>query len=454
MARKKTKEKEPVKTIQMAPAATGDAFSSVNTTALAVKEEAPPIIMPEGNMTPEFSLALAKRRITQFKGIVKCIASEIRPDQLMIFAPFKAKTIEDLLPLKAYLPLHTCQSILSWAGAIWMPDKETIERRDRDELGEFIEYDQWVDVMTNDNREIRIFGTCSTRHAFHGVAFTFYACPACRAPLAFGKECPSHGKVKARKLNAYKPLSDVNRGNVRKHAMTNAFNKAVEALGLTPTLSELKEAGMDITKIPRANFGARDDDDSPPQQNHPPKPSSPPGNATASSSSPQQAPSSQADTAKAPSQQAEPKAQPSQRAEPKAPDPIIAGTLMRCQEAKKKSKINEKGEEAGLQPFLFLLVRTQDGSERKIATFDNKELAIDTRGNKQRAFSLLPEALNKRIAVRAKTVGEHANLSSYLQIGDLEWEQDGTPILRRDAYEPSDEDTGLGGFPEGIAGGE
>jgi hypothetical protein len=231
--------------------------------------EAPSAVLaiPSDGMTPEFSLELAKRRVNQFNGIVKLIAAEMNPKDLYVFCPRTVKTEEDLLKYKAYLPLHACQSILAWAGAIWMPDKDMIERRDSDELGPFIEYDLWADVMTADSREVRVMGSCSTRHPFHGVAFTFWGCPSCRNTTEWknGKNtCPQHGTVKARKLNAYRPLCDVNRGNVRKHAVTNTFNKAVDALGFTPTLRDLKEAGMNIQLIPRANFGrdSGDDDDS------------------------------------------------------------------------------------------------------------------------------------------------------------------------------------------------
>jgi len=441
--RKKTKEQEP-RTIDVTPL--GDAFiatatkTSTTLTSPPAKEETTALTVPEGKQSPEAGLELAKRRIHQFKGFVTLIASEVDPSELFIFAPKRA-TEEDLLKLKAYLPLHVCQSILAWSGALWFPDKDMLERRDEDELGKFIEYDQYVDVLTGDGREVRVMGSCSTRHSFHGVAFTFWACPACRAPLAYQAPCPTHGSVKPRKLNAYRPLSDVNRGNVRKHAMTNCFNKAVDALGFTPTLRDLKEANMDITKISRANFGGKDNDDNddPPQHSpqrtaNTPRPTPPPSTASTQA---------QPSAAQAPSAKPNPdlpKASiPPQ--EPKMLDPLFEGILQKCQPSTTRSKMKEDGTEIGKKPFLFL---EMDG--QKFATFDNKDLAVDTRGGKRRAFELLTAAIGKRVCVRLKEVGQHRNVTMYLQIGEYEWDSDGTPILRRgDAYESTDED-----FPEGL----
>lgn len=422
---------EPVKELTVMPQPAGDAFLA--------RIEPPPAVLAESKpMSPEFSLELAKRRVNQFKGIVKLIASETSPLDLFVFAPYKAKTEEDLLKLKAYLPLHICQSILAWSGALWMPDKAMIERRDHDELGDFIEYDLWVDVMTADNREVRVMGTCSTRHPFHGLAFTFWACPACRQPTKFiNREniCEQHGKVKGRKLNAYRPLCDVNRGNVRKHTITNAWNKAVDALGLTPTLRDLKEVGMDIQKIPRANFGSRDDDDTPssPQQT-PQKQDGPPTNSPASQpqqKKPASTPSSQSSSAA------------STKGPPKAAIPNqdvkIFGGLQKLQKYKKKGTD---------QVYLKLTVNN-------VAYFlwDNMTRAIDTKGTTRTVFELLEVASQLQgtpVEFLSETIikGENTypTAKNVLRIGILEWEPDGMLVLRRKPIitppprEPGDDD--------------
>jgi hypothetical protein len=390
------------------------------------------LAQPGQPLSPEMSLDLAERRIKQFKGIVKLIASETDPRDLFVFASYKTKTEDDLLKLKAYMPLRVCQNILAWAGALWMPDKEMIERRDEDELGHFIEYDQWVDVLTADGREVRVMGSCSTRHPFHGVAFTFYGCPSCRQAMPYGTLCDQHGRVKARKLNAYRPLSDINRGNVRKHAITNSFNKAVDALGFTPTLRDLKDSGMDITKIPRANFGGnRDEDDSPEPQSKP----------ATQSSQPKQPPN--------PTQpsQAASNASPAPQAPPSAatglPKAVIPPQNWGRVEAFKQLKT------ASGSPYGIVSMNKVD-----FFVFDNKTLEVG--GTRPyTVFELLDLAARSHWdctftveAYKAKSSGKEGwRIVGASKIGQYEWLEDGTPIIQRDPpvqtampYEAKDED--------------
>src|SRR6202047_2278531 len=438
MPRKKPESPEP-KTIDVQPtkesvvATAGDPFAA-STTTLATREVAP-LAVPSEGLTPEFSLGLATRRVAQFKGIVKLIAAEMKPQDLFVFAPRSAKTEEELLALKAYLPLHTCQTVLAWAGAIWMPDKEMIERRDSDELGPFIEYDIWVDVMTADNREVRVQGSCSTRHPFHGVAFTFWGCPACRQATTSTKDgnrwinrCATHGVVKSRKLNAYRPLCDVNRGNVRKHAITNAFQKAVDNLGLAPTLRDLKAAGMDITKIPRANFGrdASDDEDNTQSQ--------------ASSQQPSQKPAGQPPASAASHTSTQSKASiPNEQVK-------IFGGLQKLDKNQKRGTAQ-----------VYLKITANNVT---YIMWDNMTRAINTQGTTRTMFELL-EAASKGQNTPIEFIFEnikdtYPTIKNVLRVGTLEWEPDGMLVLRRglpprepgaDDYEASDDD-----FPAGLFG--
>lgn len=458
MPRKKP-EPEP-KTIDVQPTkeptvTSGDPFSGAST-SLATREVAP-LAVPSEGLTPEFSLGLATRRVAQFKGIVKLIASEMKPQDLFVFAPRTAKTEEEILALKAYLPLHTCQTILAWAGAIWLPDKAMIERRDSDALGEFIEYDIWVDVMTADNREVRVQGSCSTRHPFHGLAFTFWGCPACRVATTSVKDgakwinrCATHGIVKARKLNAYRPLCDVNRGNVRKHAITNAFQKAVDNLGLAPTLRDLKSAGMDITKIPRANFGrdtGDDGDNYQPERSSNQAPQKQSGQPPAPSAS-QSKPASTTPASQAPSAAASPAGGPPKASIPNEQVKVFGGL-------QKLGKFKKRGTE---QIYLKL-----DVNNVTYMIWDNMTRTINTQGTTRTMFELLETASKGQgtpveFIVETTVKGDitYHTIKNVLRVGTLEWEPDGMLILRRDPpprepeageYESTDED-----FPAGLFG--
>lgn len=397
----------------------------------------------EDQMSPEESLKLAERRVEYFKGIVQLIAKSISPERLLIYARRGNLSEQELLKLKVYLPAEPCQRILTWAGVTWKPDASMIERRDHDEQGEFIEYDVWVSVITPNGQERRVMGSCSTRDPFFGVAYTFYGCPACRVKVEYKQRCAEHPDAKPRRLNVYRPLCDVDRGDVRKKALTNCWNKAVDALGLCPTLADLKSAGVDINKISRAAFGqdtGEGEEQQPPHQT--PTQSRPPAQPEPQQAKPASAPQS----APTPAPQAAAPA-PGPMAAPKANiPPPPAGTTPAPAKARTPGSVVRSTIQAVYtkaqsgQPL-----RTSKGSVfvrlaidgEYYTVFDNCTRSTDGR-NQLQMFDILGSA-DKNAAIdfvyEDKKLDNGSvlhNITQIFRVGLHEWDESGVSVLRRD----------------------
>lgn len=385
-------------------------------------------LMPIAPPSPEEVLTLAENQIKIRKGYVKLVARQLRPQDVLVFGE------------EVYLPAKPCQDILSWARIRVKPHWPVEEHHYNSPDGEYIEFVITATLTDTGGREVDVMGNRSTRDEFFGIAGKLYPCPQCGEPCKWQKVnpndqrdstvCAVHGKVWVKKENIvikYLPIYDVDVPSVRSAAVTNLWNKALKAIGLMPTLQDLADEGMDISKVKRVDFKGGDGKSSsqsttpkqqPPQSNQP-KAAAPSSTATATSAKAATLPKSQ------------------------IPDKVHFGTLESIKPGTTQPKKDGKPTGEKGRPFLGLIV---DGV--KITCFDDKELALDTRGLKKRAFDLLLGAVGQPVAFRVKTNGQYENVTGYERIGDYEWDQDGIPILRREpaqhtmeeAFEAQDED--------------
>src|SRR6267378_1212949 len=161
--------------------------------------------------------------------------------------------------LEPYLSGSGCRFVLSSAGAKFS-NPEIIEKQYEGTEGPYIDFEVWVTVETADGRCVRTMGNNATDDDFFAKRWR-YICPNCEEPtiLGYGESCRVHGQVKAKRDPYYLSLQEVDIPAVKQKAMTNAWNHAVRDLGFMPNIQHLKEAGVDIKKLRRIDFGQKKD---------------------------------------------------------------------------------------------------------------------------------------------------------------------------------------------------
>lgn len=382
--------------------------------------------------TTEAVLQQAQRQIEIRKGYIALIARELRPHDVIVFG---GKDSEEI-----YLPKQICMKILSWARVAISFDGPMEEHHYNSPDGEFIEFVISATVRDGTGHPAPILGNRSTRDEFFGTAGTTRQCPVCKKEAVYdfpfegakwrSYHCPEHPKEKPEKQVHYLPLWDVDIASVRQAAVSNLWNHAIEAIGLRPNLQDLKEAGMDISKVQRIGFGFDREAASHATDGVKAVATS---EAGATTSTPQaRVPS--------PAPQKQPEASKPPKAEIPGPENHIKGTIEQIiPGTTKKKSAYFRIVVAGVHHFLF----------------DNKEMKIDG-DTKMRLFDILKEAkvgMPCEFIVQNKPVGDKtlSQVTVMLHIGNLEWEPDGIPVIRREppaeqmpleeaGYHPSDED--------------
>lgn len=246
----------------------------------------------------ERQLARAEKQIAFRKGILRLIAGNINPEHILLYGDEGKETL--------WLDKVACNRILSWAGARLEMDSLIQEKRYQGVEGPYIDFEVWGTVITEgDGRAVRIMGNRATYDDFYAKR-TRYICSheGCKAQTVYGSGCPQHGQVRSIKEEYYLPLEEVDIPSIKQAAITNLWNKAVAGLGFTPTVQELRDAGLDLKGRKRVKFGsdkepaAKEPATTQPQSTQAPsvpptaskaaaKPSPTPGNAAAA---PKQAP--------------------------------------------------------------------------------------------------------------------------------------------------------------------
>lgn len=390
-------------------------------------------LVPAAPPSPEEVLQLAENQIKIRKGYVKLVSAFLKPHDILVFGE------------EIYLPARPCQDILSWARIRVTPHWPVQEYRYDSPDGPFIEFVITATITDSGGRPVDVMGNRSTRDEFFGISGKTYVCPTCKGPLARRKAYPNdkwesnfcdagnHGKVKADVIVHYLPLFDVDIPSVRSAAVTNLWNKALKACGLMPTLQDLEETGMDISKVKRIDF----------------------------KSDGKQAPQAQSQ----PKQTASPKTAPASQTPPPQPSSVSPST------GPPKAVIPPSNF-GNLQAFKKL--KTQKGSDYGIATlrgtdffvFDNKSLNVG--GTRPyTVFELLDLAASSHWICQftiESFVGKKDGKTGWRivgasKIGEYEWDDQGVPVIRRqanapdlggqeqpgDAYEATDDD-----FPAGL----
>ena len=373
-------------------------------------------LMPQAPPSPEEVLKVAENQIQIRRGYVRLVAASLRPEDVLVFGE------------EVYLPAKPCQDILSWARIRVKPHWPVEEHHYNSPQGEFIEFVITATLTDTGGREVDAMGNRSTRDEFFGISGKESVCPECQTPVKWQRlnpndkydsaMCPTHRKVKPEKIVHYLPLYDVDIPSVRSAAVTNLWNKSLKAIGLMPTLQDLASAGMDISKVKRVDFSGEKKRPAPPQQAQPKQPANPNPTQAAPQQSAQQSAKTPAASSAAPSRAS-------------IPDRVIVGTLEEIKPGTTVPKDKATGRPTGAEgrPFLGLIVNGD-----KITCFDNKELALDVKQppTTMHAFTLLAKSIGMRVELRVKKSGQWDNVTGFQRIGDFEWDEQHTPILRRE----------------------
>src|SRR5260221_3000789 len=386
--------------------------------------------------TPEEIVRQAAYQIYILKQYRNLFAKEVRPEQVLMFGD------------QIYLPARACQTLLGYARLRLKIHSTIHQHWSNSPDGEFIVFEAHATICTREGTEIDdVVASQSTRDEFFGLAGKEYPCPTCKTPCVWKKVnpndeknktvCPTHGPVWVPKdtvILHYLPLYDVPIDDVLKKTTTNVFNRALQAIGMMPTIEDLKEAGMDVSRVKHIGFDGNRTASTQQQQGTPPPKQAAPHTQQSASQKPAQATSSQAPAATETRQ--------GNSSLPRASIPpereIISGSLMGIKPGVTKPK-DKEGKPTGKPGREFLGLEI---GPNKVTCFDNKELAIDTRGNKKRAFDLILEALNEHGSFWVEKRGQYLNVVGFIRIGNYEWGDDGLPVLRREAAPPQQESFG------------
>lgn len=356
--------------------------------------------------TKEEIIQQAADQIYIYKQYMKLLAAEVSPEQVLLFGE------------EIYLPKKVCQKLLGFARLRVKIHAPLVQHRFNSPDGEFIVFEAHATICDRMGNELDdVVASQSTRDEFLGMAGKVWTCPKCKEPVISFNKCKVHGDIKADPVTHYLPLYDVPIDDIIKKTTTNLFNRALQAIGMMPSLEDLREAGMDISKVKRIGFKSQSEA---PKQS-PPKQQASSTGATASQPPAQGSPSTST------TQEASKASPPTSSGAAKATG-VVKGVLLSIETGITVPKDKTTGQPTGApgRPFLNMSI----GGNR-VNTFKNSEMAIDTRGNKKHAFVLLAESKGKPVELKVSQSTRYTNVEGYIRIGDYEWSEDGTPVLRR-----------------------
>jgi len=388
------------------------AFREIPMQIVPVGAPLPAMIPPPPSA--EEILKRAEQQIQVRKGYIRLIAQNLSPHEVLVFGNKDSEEV--------YLPVRTCQNILSWAGVRIQFQGPMQEHRFQSPDGEFIEFVIPAEITPNGGQPVPVIGNRSTRDEFFGTAGKTRSCPVCNKPPVYdfpwegaqykGWFCKEHPKEKPVEVIHYLPLWDVDIASVRKAAVSNLWNSAVRAIGLQPTLKELSDAGMDIAKVKKVGFSEKKAESATPKAH---------GNDSAGAVANR---TSQARTSTPLSQQA--------AASSASPGPPPAEIPSQDRQVKGLLKDVSQGTTKDKhQPYLRVMLENQ---HETFYCFDNKQMHVDA-DRKAPLFQFLTQApKGSDCEFLVRNSGGTRNLPNIyiaLKIGKYEWLADGTPVLRR-----------------------
>lgn len=410
---------------------------------------APATIEVAAPPSPEAVIAQAERQIKIRRGYIKLIAHQLRPEEVLVFGGRDSQEV--------YLPKNTCMNLLSWSKVEIHFDGPMQEHRYTSPDGEFLEFVINAIVVDPSGRKVPVVGNRSTRDEFFGVAGKERTCPVCNRKAEWGKPwpdakwekwfCPDHPREKKiKEVVHYLPLYDVDIASVRQSAVANLWNHALEAIGLRPNLLDLKEAGMDITRVKKIGFGSDREEAKEPEKKaaaagetqpkkQTAKPDTSKGAETTSAAAPSNnAPAEQRKTVSDRTASQATNDRPTGATPPKAEIPNdlypVRGVLEWYDEKGKDGKELKTGKGTPMRKVTVKGVR--------YTIFDNREMKLD--GTRTaRLFDIL-KSLDKgaEIAFLGQDTitekGAFRNATCFTKIGSLEWLNDGTPCVQREIF--------------------
>ena len=380
----------------------------------------------------------AERQIQIRKGYIKLIAQNLRPENVLVFGGNKSEEV--------YIPKNTAMNVLAWARVEIEFDGPMEEHRYQSPDGEFAEFVINATVTDGSGRSVPVIGNRSTRDEFFGIASKEHVCPTCKMKSTYGFPwdgaryeswyCKDHPKARQDQIIHYLPLHDVDIASVRQAAVANLWNHALEAIGLRPTLLDLKEAGMDVTKVKMIGFGSSREEEKPEKKAAPAK--------QAAQKQKQDAPIME-------TEYVDPEK--SKCAECGSSFGVHLVTCSKFKNPGMSGKPPEKatipdsahsikgeieavhmGKSSGGSPYRRVIVK---GTTYFI--FDNKEKLVDG-SRKVKMFDVLDAAVPGMPCEFMFEIGDAkgkkmSRITNLLRVGNYEWELDSTPVLRRDSAE-------------------
>lgn len=167
----------------------------------------------------EMALANAEKHINKRRGLVKLIAKNIDPRDVVIYGKPPKETV--------HYAKNACKQILSWIDAD-IVDVSISQTEFQRKTGPYIIFEATGLLILPGGRRVSITGSRATYDDFFGRAY--------QQDL---------------------PIEEVDIPSVRLAAITNMWNHALEDAGLKPSLEELRDAGLNLEKASYVEFKER-----------------------------------------------------------------------------------------------------------------------------------------------------------------------------------------------------
>lgn len=167
----------------------------------------------------EMALANAEKHINKRRGLVKLIAKNIDPRDVVIYGKPPKETV--------HYAKNACKQILSWIDAD-IVDVSISQTEYQRKTGPYLIFEATGLLILPGGRRISITGSRATYDDFFGRAYSNDL-----------------------------PIEEVDIPSVRLAAITNMWNHALEDAGLKPSLEELREAGLNLEKASYVEFKER-----------------------------------------------------------------------------------------------------------------------------------------------------------------------------------------------------
>lgn len=215
---------------------------------------------------PEYLPAVRERELTAaeleqqaytqidfYQRLTKLIAQAVPLSEMTLFGGRQDE------PPQVWFSAMACRRILSWGKYnVYMHPIETHPYDGANGPAE--QYRVYGELEDPKGRRVSIMGNRSTEDEFFSRAYRAH-CPKCGDNFSKSmRKCPKDGTETVEEAYTL-PLKEVDRASVQQAAISNAWNKALAAVGLMPSFEDLQiglqSAGKDIEKIRRVGFSGR-----------------------------------------------------------------------------------------------------------------------------------------------------------------------------------------------------